>query len=257
MNLYLKKFFNDVSDPSWPTVDTYIDYYKLPLEIQKECELNHRVLDQIDRIENYEYFCGHNHVYQHQNLIFVPVLKCASSYYREHFGNQFNWQSTSLHSATSNSKLVGVLMEPTTRWLKGITEWLWTSNLTDAKFIENIVFSKTSPMIAPDAHTQSYHEMFGPWLSKIHWIPMDWVGKNQTKQQLLNFFQQHGCQTPLNFDHNLVHQSSSKKLELFEKVKSIHHTQLDTNNRYLVNWHKHLAKDLKFYHNLVRQFQFQ
>jgi hypothetical protein len=81
-NFYLVDFYNSVKDSGWPEIETYDDFLELPEYIREECINTHNLTTRFDQIESPEYWQNLlTTVLQYENLAYVPVAKCASTYY--------------------------------------------------------------------------------------------------------------------------------------------------------------------------------
>lgn len=254
MSYFLKKFYQDVKDQSWPDIDSYSDYFKLPQWIRQQCEQVHGINDLFTKIED-ENFCInlHTHGYRFENLVFVPVPKCASVYYSNMFETQMGWEKVSDFSSMDQSTVFfGVLMDPTTRWLKGLAQFLYYNNFTDDQTIHKLLNDKKNHIFSPDIHTMSYSMLLGPWLDKGTWFPMDFYNESQIRNLMQQLFQQHGHNIQLPPQSDKIHQSSSKQLELFQRLKAHQQQNFKDDQAYLLLVQTLLAKDLKFYRNLIK-----
>jgi len=293
LDIELKKWYDAVKDPSWPEIKNYIDFYKLPAQIKEECHIMHGFRQRRDQIEDCDYWqkitCN---VYQHQNLVFVPITKCACTYYI-HLFDTMGWKKKNISDIDVNSVVMfGLVKHPFTRWVKGIVELLtmsyytmpvgWDndsnlpSNVTDAqtyyrasvgdayqinwqqfsidiqkdsikKFLNNVVIG--------DNHTMPYSAMFGSLINRINWIPMDLLNNdNDIKISIMNLFKKynHNIDLPLNVPRAWA--SSADKLKIENIVKdALESSETATTGR-LLNLYKIYATDLKFYHNLIDNF---
>jgi hypothetical protein len=257
MNIFLSRFYSDVKDPQWPdvnNVETYTDYLMLPDHIKHECENLHRFEERFCEIEDADYWRNLTiPVYRYNNLAYVPLAKCASSYYISFFKNN-GWEETTLGKIGNNVHLFGLMMDPSVRWIKGLTQFL--SNMFGLDDISDQMLEKImQEIVTPDVHTISYRTYLGNYLEKIHWIPMD-LPDQQIKTHIINFCKGHGHDINLPINNDRIHTSSNKKLALFNKIKSLHTKNFNANNSlgtaFLVQLL--LADDIKFYRKLVKSF---
>jgi hypothetical protein len=266
-------FYNSVKDPSWPDIQSYVEFCRLPTYIKKECNNAHQFQQRKAQLEDLNHWVGiTTHVCVYKNLAFVPVYKCAHSYYTSVFLTQLGWTSKKLCDVDmATTKFFGTIMHPLTRWLKGITQWLVQSydvNNISSKVIDN-PFATVSPDIdwdqlkldlqsksfqrlvgsvnVGDIHSMPYTNMFGDLLPTINWYPIDVLTDNEVKIKMMNFFelQGHHIQLPLNDQH--IHVSTPKQLEVFDTVKTI----FFNNPSQIYSFYKQYNNDLKFYYNLV------
>jgi len=254
MNFYIEKCYNDIKDPSWPHVASYSDYCKLPQWIRNECEQLHNISNQFNQIEDMD-FCVNltTHGYKFKNLVFVPVLKCASTYYIDLFHNQLGWEKIGdFASLDKDTVFFGVIMDPTTRWLKGITEFFWTSELVDDQIIKRVLSDKCNVgVLAPCAHSMPYSITFGQWLDKINWFPLDFYNESEILNQMSLLFQQNGHEINLPLPALKLNKSSDEKLALLQKIKTYQQQNFKNNTDFLFMLHVLFADDLKFYRKLI------
>jgi hypothetical protein len=214
-DIFLKDFYNKVSDRSWPTIKNYSDFLKLPLHIQNECLNIHGLPQRLEQIESSEYWSNIlAKVYQYKNLAYLPVPKCASTYYINLFCNQLDWKECNFLDLEPGTVCFGLFDDPTTRYLKGITEWVWNQVLPMVDYdISRVSSSVLKTIVVGDTHSLPYTTTFGTVLSKINCIPMDGKSDQQIKQILTNLFksQKHNITLPIN--DNKIHQSSDLKLK--------------------------------------------
>lgn len=274
LDVEIVKLYNNIKDPAWPMIQSYAEFQQLPDFIKTEC-------DNLHQFQVYkELICDHNHrvrsstsVCVYKNLAFVPIAKCAYVYHTTMFNN-LGWKKIKLDELDlDNTKFFGLVMHPLRRRLKGLTEWIvqsyaidnpvesptnpWTSSKsvidwaqlkadTNTKYFKNLVGSVN----IGDLHSEPYSTMFGDFLQKVNWIPMDIMSSDQVKSSMMKFFNLHGhsIELPLNDRH--LHVSSPDQLEIFNWVNKICNSQ----SVQQLNFHKFYNHDLKFYYDLVSKF---
>ena len=274
LDLEIIKYYNNVKDSSWPNIQSYAEYLTLPNFIKQECEKLHEFQ------RHKQLICDSTHwatittrVCVYKNLAFVPIAKCAFRYYTTMF-TDLGWELVNLNQLdVENTNFVGVVMHPLQRRLKGLTEWIMESYAMHAPVkslnnpwgyedmeidwaqlksdIKTKYFKKLVESVnIGDNHSQPYSVLFGNFLNKVNWIPMDVMSSDQVKISMMKFFHSHGhsIQLPLGDRHLGV--SSSQKLELFNIVKS---TCYNTSQQHL-DFHKFYSEDLKFYYHLLDNF---
>ena len=172
---YIKNFYDRVKDSSWPEINSYNDFLNLPTEIQDECITAHRLPARLKELEDVNYWRYHQiHTigYQYKNLVYVPVYKCANTYYTNFFKNQ-NWTKIHLQDLNFNKTIAfGLMMNPMTRRVKGITQVLCKSYNNDfdtvIKLLESEGFSNFIAKVAVlDSHTVPYTIAFGKLLNNL------------------------------------------------------------------------------------------
>lgn len=254
MNAYLVNFYNNVKDVSWPTIENFDDYYRLPLHIRQECEQQHNLTVRLNEIEDPEYWRKLTlPVWVKDNLGYVPILKCAHTYYSTQF-QDLGWKQINIGQVDKNTVLFGLIKDPTTRWLKGVVEFLVNiikeENITD-EFLDNFF----DFVAMPDFHSVCYHMLLGDYLHKINWIPMDLFDDQQLKTQIQTFCKKHGQTINfLDYSSGRLNQSTTSEKNLYNKIKKIHLDSIEKNRSYISNLQILLAPDLKFYRELVLNF---
>ena len=272
LDIEIKNFYNDIKDSAWPNIQNYADFLKLPNGIQKECNEIYNFQQRKNEIINVDHWVQlTTEIYVYKDLAYVPVPKCAYSYYTTLFTN-LGWKKVNINDVDiQTTKFFGTVMHPMTRWLKGITEWIvesytignktiidsWTiePGAVDWKKLEIDLqtdsFKKLiSTVNVGDIHSMPYSAMFGNLLNKITWIPMDILTDDEIKISMMNFFKlhKHGISIPLN--HKRLHESTPNKLKLFNNIKS----QYVSNKNQIYLFYKLYSNDLKFYYTLLDNF---
>jgi hypothetical protein len=275
LDIEIIRFYNNVKDPSWPDIFSYADYHHLPNFIKEECDKLHHFQHRKEQICDVNTWIDVSHppVCVYEDLAYVPVQKCAYTYYTTFFTN-LGWKRASLDTLDiKNTKFFGLVMNPLQRRLKGITQWIvdcyqsneiiessvnpwkyenpvidWVQLQSD---IKTKYFNKLlSTVTVGDMHSWPYVTMFGNLLDKINWIPMDSLTDDEVKTSIMSFCRLHGHNIQLPMDDARLHVSSENKLQVFEIVKKAFYS--DPINLY--QFYKIYNTDLKFYYNLVDNF---
>jgi hypothetical protein len=262
IDFYLTKFYQDVKDPGWPDIATYNDILALPKYIQDELEQIHGLgqrLDQIESSENWRKVSRQTGFgYRKNDVVFVPVLKCASTYFKYNFLERFQgWEIVNLYDQDwAKIKAFGCMMHPLIRRLKGVTEMLFHAypaerldeliNLlkNDSSFKGVIATTSVS-----DMHTMPYTAMYGQYLDKINWIPME-IGNNNMIAEVNNFLQKNSIADQIPLDES-THKSTDKKLEIFNLLMKVYFSYPPNEFPAMLLF----ADDLKFYHKLIKNFK--
>lgn len=249
---FFKRFYDDVKGADWPTVDNYSQFKLAPKNIIDECYTEHAFKLRKNQLEDKEYWLQngtHAIGYKYQNLLYVPVRKCATTNYTEFFHNTLGWKQVQLHNQDWDSiKAFGLIMHPLTRRLKGIVEAICISYNNDySKILEQLEDPYFQTLINSisimDTHSMPYTEIFGPILDKIHWIPMESNTKN-LKMQITKFLKEQGLE--ITIPDIRLGASADQKLEIYNKIYELFVTHLSDAELYIL-----FANDLKFYHNLL------
>jgi hypothetical protein len=274
IDIELKNFYNNVKDPLWPEINNYLDFCKLPADIKNECYTVHNFQQRKNQIEDISYWNNlTTKVYQFQDLVYVPVAKCAHTYYT-HLFSQMGWKERLLHEIDlSSSNAFGLLLHPFTRWSKGISEWVCSAGYyasIDAvsahraltpenelpvdynKFKNDTNLHKLiKTAIIGDTHTVPYTVAFNKIIDQINWLPMDYFSSdNEIKISLMNFFNVVGHTVDIPLDNKRAWSASSDKIQLRNFINNL----FLTDGRSIYELYKIYANDLKFYHNLVDKF---
>jgi hypothetical protein len=275
MDNMIKNFYNNVKDPAWPTIQSYIDFVKLPKSIRDECYNVHNFQETRNQIENGSHWAQHGvEVYQYQDLVYIPVAKCAHTYYRQLFRDNLGWETVKLSDVNFNLvNAFGLLMHPLTRWVKGITEWVtspyypvdraWKDRTKPQskvqvdyeQFVIDLQQASTRHMLRSvtltDQHTLPYSVMFNKHLYQINWLPMDYFSSdNEIKISLMKFFKATGHNITLPLDSNRSWDSSEEKLQILNVVSE----EFVSNTDRQAHLYSLYSEDLKFFHNLLDKF---
>jgi len=267
-------FYNSVRDPMWPDIQNYYEYQQLPTHIKNECDNLHNFQSRKNDLCNADYWIGqYLDVCVYENLAYVPVPKCACTFYGTMFNNM-GWKTVRLQDVDiENTKFFGLVMHPLERRHKGIAEWLvksyyenkpqplahnvwqhtteeinWLQLYTDinTKYFKKLL----STTGFGDIHSFPYFLMLGSLRDKINWIPMDTLSKTETQISLMNFFKLHGHTISLPLDNQPLHVSDENQLQVYNIVKEMFNNDPEAIYQFYVVY----ADDLKFYYNLIDKF---
>lgn len=262
IDFYLTQFYQDVKDPAWPDISIYNDILKLSPEIKTELESIHHLDSRLSEIESIDYWRensrGVRFGIRKNDVVFVPVLKCASTYFRYNFLERFTgWEIVDLHKQDwTKIKAFGCMMHPLVRRIKGITEVLFNAysedrfdHLLDLLKNDSGFRGVIATISVSDLHSMPYDVMFGPYLNKIHWIPME-IGNNAMIHEVNQFLLNNNIADQIPFNES-KHQSTDKKLEIYKQVIEVcfQYPPKESHAIFL------FANDLKFYHNLIKNFK--
>ncbi len=256
---FFTSFYNQVKDDSWPQITTYNDFLKLPEAIQEECFRTHDLRVRLNEIEDEQYWMSntwHNIGYQCRDVVYVPVMKCANSYYVDLLHVQNGWKQVKLSELDLDKvHLFGLLMHPLTRRIKGVTEVLAISHQNDYKKVllllkqpEFAVF--VSHISTLDAHTMPYSFLFGSLLEKITWIPMDAYTDVELQQQIKKVVEAHRVSIRFPDEVNRINQSDTYKTQCFDELQKIY-MQTEPSPDFCHMF----SKDIALYHRLIESVQ--
>ena len=191
---YFSKLYQDVKETDWHDQDNLSTFLTSAAPgVIDECFEHHGFHQHLANLGSPAYFRQHHRdlslVYKKHDLVFVPVLKCASTFFDDLFTNRFQgWSTVNLYELDwSDIKVFSVLMDPYRRRLNGIMQIL--RNIYGLHKLESLLdhdhdFANMVSMIPwLDAHSMPYSMMFGSLIHRIHWIPME-IGKDQWISQL-------------------------------------------------------------------------
>lgn len=253
MNGQLAKYYNDIKDPQWPpNIETYGAFLNLPVDIQKECEQHHNLAGRMSEIEDTNYW--RNQVLQvwvKDNLGYVPLPKCANTYYSQQFLD-LGWKKVNIGTVSDKIILFGLVQDPSIRWLKGVVEFF--SSTIGIESVSDQLLEKMFEFIAmPDIHSTFYHLMLGDYLYRINWIPMDILDDQEIKNCLQTFCRKNG-QCIRFFDYPRINESTQTEKFFYQRIKELHRSSFEKNKSYIASFQMLIAPDLKFYRNLILKF---
>ena len=240
-------------------VENYADFLKLPKRIQRECLDLHGLDRRLEQMESQSYWRDSLiNVYCHENLAFLPVMKCASVYYIDLFKNTLGWKKTNILDVEPGTVCFGIFDEPITRYLKAITEWVWRKILPVWNYdINSIPPVLLKSVIVGDLHSIPYTMSLGPWLDKINCIPMYQQSDEQIKTHMMNLFATQNHNIKLSINDQKLNQSDQLKLDVYKLVKQVFEDYSIEDEEYEARGeftYLMLSPDLKFYHNLLVTF---
>jgi hypothetical protein len=256
---FLKNFYQDVKDASWPEIQNYNDFAKLNHDIKSECFAVHKLEQRLEEIEDKHYWAVYDHFeyFRKDQFIFVNIPKCGSRHFDDFFVSTLGWKKYYPHAVSDldNFVIFGVLMHPIDRWLKGVTEFLWQHQIADSVDLE--AFAKAC--LFPDIHSYPLSLYFDDLYEKIHWIPFQLFSDTEVKRSMNELFKLYNSPMVIPTTHNIIHQSTPEKLELYKKIK---HHWLNRNPQDLETFqatnlytlYRFLSNDLKLYRKTVDNF---
>jgi hypothetical protein len=172
-----------------------------------------------------------------------------------------------------NTVFFGTIMHPLRRYLKGITQWITCSYMTNepqmstanpwihdpitvdwpqlfndisTKYVRQLL----TTVIIGDVHSIPYHLTLGKLVNKVNWIPMDAMSDHDVSVSMTNFFQLHNHNIQLPANTNRLHESSTEQKRVFDIIKHEFFSQPDN----IHNFYKTNGSDLGLYYNLLDNF---
>jgi hypothetical protein len=260
MSRCLHEYWKSVADPSWPNVDFWSEFVQVDPAMQQECWQDHALLNRLAEIENSEYWHCHSiyPMYRKENTIFVNVPKCGYVHYRDFFLNRLGWELfvPNCYEDFNGTVIVGLMMDPYRRYLKGITEFLWATKLYPYANLDTIFHD----LMFPDMHCYPVSQMLGTLNSMINWIPFELMSDHDVKSCMNSLFEKKSSTITIPLSHPELHKSSDEKLQLYEKIKQVFFThdmtKPDHKNSYshILAIHRALIPDAIFYRDLAKKF---
>lgn len=253
---YLSRFFQDVKAPGWPDMHNFAQFVlTAPDHITKECHDQHGLQTYLHDLGSVDYFRRTDrHLslgYKKQDLVFVPVLKCASTFFADLFLHQLiGWQPINLYDQDwSRIKPFGLLMEPSTRRINGIMQVL--QGLYSVADLERLVNTDRAlgqilsliPWL--DSHSMPYTIMYGNLLSKINWIPME-IGQENWVYEINKIL----VDDQITYPCKSVNQTPKNIVELRKKLAEIMMSPPNNEFQGAISF----AEDFQFYSNLLVKF---
>jgi hypothetical protein len=266
---FFTKYYNDIKDPLWPQIKTYNDFLKLPKQIQEECINQHKLNDRLAEIEDKNYWgnigfaspCA-----QDNNLVYMLVQKCGSTYYKKIFSkNRWNIKR-SCDVDWKNTAQFGLISHPLTRFVRGFVEslqYLYPNTDNDKcydqllanEFNKKNIINFISTIKLTDEHTMPYHLIFKDKLYNIDWIPYE-SGTPEELTQLINKFLLHYGHEPIVATDDYLHIANTSKQKLYNLIERIFFSDdfEPVHEGFREQLYYFYAEDLKFYHQLIRKF---
>lgn len=266
---YLTKFWNDVKDPSWPDISTWDDWLRVPEAMRRECIEVHDLYKRLADLEDPDHWRPWVIVpYQKDRFVFMNVLKCGSSHYRDFFENRLGWKRLEIASLKELRPYIkfGLMMHPLERYLKGLTQFAWDMGIRDDIKVEQMTIS----CVMPDSHSLSYHFQFGDLMHDINWIPFKGMTDHETKSCMNRLFHCFGSDMEIPLEHPPQNVTVGTKLKLYQTICRHWRDRLPPTkengrsiddpvpiqfnlNLYMV--YMAFAQDLKFYRDLLGTFK--
>lgn len=252
---YIKHFYDQVKDSSWPEIKSYNDLLNLPTIIKNDCNHMHNLGARLSEIEDPTYwkkYQFHKIGYQHKNVVYVPILKCANTYYTNFFKDQLKWKQVNLDDLNWNEiSAFGLVMNPMTRRVKGITQVLCMSYKENYKNILQLLESPyfvnfVSKIMILDAHTIPYTLAFGEMLDKIYWIPIEPFTDSELQHQITCFLNTKNIKIKMPTSKRL-NRSSNEKEKIFNTIQDIFLSTEPGAELGML-----FANDIKFYNHLLK-----
>lgn len=265
-------FYRQSRDNSWPDIREYQEFLRLPSYIQNECFNLHRLQDRLDEICDYDHWCKIiNYVCVSGDLAFVPLAKCASTYYVNKLLEQ-GWELKLIKDIDlEGTHFFGLIMHPLKRYLKGLTQtivsshdrlgysspwqnhwhqtwdidWGGVEETLGSKYFLNFV----SRISVTDIHTIPYHVILGSLIHKIHWIPMDPFSDKEIKLSVMDYCKKYQQNVVFPLQDDRIHKSNPIQIKLHDTITNLYLS--GKINKY--DLYRIFAPDFKLYYQVLNQ----
>jgi len=250
---FLKKSYQDIRDPCWPSINYWDDFLRLEEHIKQECKEQHALDHWLNYLhgDNFSTLNSHQPFFQKDQFVFVNIAKCGSQHHEDFFVRRLGWSQRTLRDLQAQQRqdlvFFGLMMHPLRRYLKGVTEYIFAQNIS--KCIDFDYFMQYT--VCPDLHSMPYSMIVWPALDHIHWIPFSSMQPKEVKQCMNKLFAYYNSDLCVPTEHPPLHQSCPEQLAIFQQVQTAWEKQ-GTAMYYVYKMHH---GDIRFYHDLIEKFQ--
>jgi hypothetical protein len=177
----------------------------------------------------------------YDHLVYVKTLKAASTYYSAVLRTN-GWRSMQFgHIDWQHNQVFGFIMDPVTRYLKGLTEDCLDSGL--APLINDVLrLQQQQHLCLITQHTMPLSLLFGDRVYEISWIPLDL--DLDPDDCLRSMLKAHGIDVLWDGGFRHQHVSDAHKQELFLHTK----TMFAQGN---AHFYRIFARDIDLYNDVV------
>lgn len=255
MSRWVYEFWRDVADPSWPKVVFWSDFVQVNDKLKEEVYLQHDFSKRLLELDNRDLWRCKNlatfELYKKDHFVFINVPKCGSRHYRQFFLDRLEWDFFVPESIKDLEQytLFGLMMDPHRRYLKGVTEWLWTLHVRHGIDLD----WKKIDLLIPDGHSLPLSMILDTLMMRIAWIPFEILSDQEVKQSMNNLFQKKGSTLSIPISHPPVHVSSSAKKTLYDQLELYFYNH-DIQQTPITMIHQLLISDFQFYRELTKNF---
>lgn len=256
-NIFIKEFYDDVKDATWPNIDDYEDIINLPPSIKQELDELHNFKNRKNEITSTEYWidtaydgCFTNN----QDCFFLIIPKCGYQFWYKNLVDNNGWNKASLSQITPNSTVIATCIDPLVRHKKGIAEFFYQyfyKNNFSLNEIDRILDAVLHSLLIPDVHSLPYNIILRNYLNRAIWIPFDKLNVKTTNDIVTSILQK---EKHYKFKKKLtnfkIHESSPEKLYIYQKIND----NFNKKSEGIYQIYNLLADDLKFYYNLLDNF---
>ena len=185
-------------------------------------------------------------VRQSGNLVYIRMLKCASSFFHNNF-QDWGWNLIEFDSIDWHQHHVFAhMLDPLERRYKGAAEYIQMCNMQDV-FHNNPDFKKfVSTIPVFDEHTASYYSQLGDYCEQIDWIPISNRTPEQTTRLTEMLLQEHNISGQWNQRHARPADTRLRTLQL--AVRDC----LEQTYQYEV--YRYLLKDIELHNRVCENF---
>jgi hypothetical protein len=175
-----------------------------------------------------EFFDSHNQLKQTRNiecarwgnLVYARTLKAGSEFFYKNFTQTAGWEPCRWADINwGRDHVFSYVMDPIKRRHKGISEFLIQTNSVDLLF-NSVPFQQVIAQVpALDDHSASLHNIYGEYINRIEWLPMDSnhaTAVNATDRLL----EQHG-HFPIKWNSEFAHTTANYMDDIYNRVKQL------------------------------------
>ena len=144
--------------------------------------------------------------YTNGHLVYVPNVKCGSTFFRRNFFQDWGWQEINPRDVGTNHLCFGHLRDPIDKRIKGQVEYLNQHGLCE-RFAEDPALQiAVINATYLDYHCLPYQKIFGDDIWQIDWIPIQ--GSNAETVRLTECLLKHYGTEMHAWNWNYEHRSS-------------------------------------------------
>jgi hypothetical protein len=157
-----------------------------------------------------------NQIWRQDNLVYVNHPKCASWYFFGTFQRN-QWQSGTFEDIRwGQDQVFGFIMDPVTKYLKGITQdfWDWYPDRSEEMLSHLGIWIKHQAFVG--WHNMPLSMRLHKYMYQVHWFPLD-LPDIKAMDLVQGFLQHHG--QSVTFEGGDTHVSNPAQIEIYNRVK--------------------------------------
>lgn len=157
------------------------------------------------------------------NLVYVRTLKCGSEFFYKNFTITAGWVPITWQDINWDQDTVfSYIMDPVVRRNKGVSEYLVAQGAQDL-ILNNATFGQVIAQVPCfDEHSACLRDLYGEYLHKINWIPMD----NQNHQLSIDItnklLAEHNC-PEIKWNQSFKHTTANYLDKIHARVTELWH----------------------------------